>query len=92
MSTTVNELTLKVAHVNGDSTSLKFTGLSIAGMQSLKSKIKATNTGTISVNGTNKTVNYQPFLLSKAGSQAVNIDAATLTQTTTTRVYTQGQS
>ena len=88
---TVNELTLKIAHVNGDSTSLKFSSLSEAAMAPVKSKIKAINSGTISINGTSKTVNYQPYLLSKAGSPAVNIDSASLSTITTTRVYTQGQ-
>ena len=88
---TVNELTLKIAHVNGDTTSLKFGSLSAAAMTPIKARIKAINTGTVSIDGISKTVNYQPYLLSKAGSPAVNIDAASLTITTTTRVYTQGQ-
>lgn len=88
---TVNELTLKIAHLNGDSTSLKFSSLSAAGMTGLKSKIKAVNTGKITVNGNEMNVNYQPYLISKAGSPAVAIEAASLTVTTTTRVYVQGQ-
>ena len=88
---TVNELTLKIAHVNGDTTSLKFSSLSAAAMTPIKARIKAINSGTISIDGVSKTVNYQPYLLSKAGSPAVNIDSASLTETTTTRMYTQGQ-
>lgn len=90
-ATTTRELTIKFNHVNGDTSTIKFGNLSVAGTQTLKAKLKLINTGSISVDGVTKTINYQPYLLSKAGSPAVNIDSATLTRTTTDRVYTQGQ-
>lgn len=85
------ELTLKFDHQNGDTSSIKFSDISEAGMQPLKQRIKAINTGTVTIDGTEKTVNYQPYLLSKSGSPATRISAASLTVTETTRVYTQGQ-
>lgn len=88
---TTKELTLKFDHQNGDTSSLKFSDLSNAGMQPLKTRIKAINTGTLTIDGVEKTVNYQPYLLSKSGSPATRISAASLTITETTRVYVQGQ-
>lgn len=88
----VRELAIKIAHVNGDTSTLRFNPLSTAGTQNLKARIKAINAGVITINGDEKHVNYQPYLLSKAGSEAVNITGASLTTTDTQRVYTQGQS
>lgn len=91
MATTTKELTLKFDHQNGDTSSLKFGNISDAGMYTLKAGVKAINTGKITIDNEEKTVNYQPYLLSKAGSPATRISAASLTETTTDRVYVQGQ-
>lgn len=88
---TVRTLTLKFSHLNGDSTTVNFASVSVAASATLKSKIKNINSGTINLNGTDLTVNYQPYLLSRAGSPAVQIESASFSVITTERVYTQGQ-
>lgn len=88
---TTRTLTLKFGHVSGDTTTINFANISIAGAATLKSKVKAINSGTVQLDGTQMRVNYQPYLLSRAGSPAVKIDSASFTIVETQRVYTQGQ-
>lgn len=87
----VRELSLKINHQNSESSTLKFSPLSEDGILYVKPRIKAINTGTIEHNGQTLTVNYQPYLLTKSGSAAIDIAAATITVTETTRLYIQGQ-
>lgn len=93
MATNINrELAIKINHINGDNTTLRFSPLSTAGAQNVKARIKAINAGVITIDSSEKHVNYQPYLLSRAGSPAVDIASASLTETSTERIYVQGQS
>lgn len=87
---TTRELTLKFNHENDETSTLKFGNISTSITDTLKSRIKAINSGTIDYDG-NKTVAYQRSLLNKSGSPATKIAEASLVVETTTRVYTQGQ-
>lgn len=106
------ELAVKIAHVSGETTTLKFSPLAESPFGEempnpglFKKRLQEINTGTIANDFTAaieegepprwgplpaaEPVAYQSQLLSKSGSPAASITAATYTETNSTRIYTR---
>lgn len=98
------ELSVKVGHASGETTTLKFSPLADASQTGIteatiyKFRIGQINNGTVNDDYADGAVTevdsswnpiYQSQLLSKSGSPATSIIAGTLTVTDSTRIYTR---